>query len=45
MKYVNVVIDKNSRFTDSLFTYKADDSIKVGDLVSVSFNSDRKSVV
>ncbi len=44
MKYVNVVIDKNSRFTDSLFTYKADDSIKVGDLVSVPFNSKNKEI-
>lgn len=42
MKYVNVVIDNNSRYTDTFFTYSADDSVNTGDLVSVSFSRGKK---
>lgn len=39
MIYINVVLDNKSRYTDSLFTYKADDSIEIGDLISVPFGA------
>ena len=47
MKYVNVVIDNKSKYTDSLFTYKAPDCIETGDLVIVSFgkNNNEKTAV
>ena len=38
MKYVNVVVDNKSKYTDTFFTYSADDSVKVGDVVYVPFN-------
>ena len=38
MKYVNVVIDNKSKYTDTFYTYSADDSIRVGDVVYVPFN-------
>ena len=38
MKYVGVVIDNNSRHTDTYYTYKATDDINVGDVVNVPFN-------
>ena len=37
MKFVNVVIENNTRHTDSLYVYKAPDEIKVGDVVKVPF--------
>ncbi|HWQ77435.1 MAG TPA: primosomal protein N', partial [Anaerovoracaceae bacterium] len=38
MKYIDVVIDNNTSHTDNLFTYLCeDDSVKVGDKVSVPF--------
>ncbi len=37
MKYVNVVVDNRSRHTDALYTYRAPDQVKVGDVVKVTF--------
>ena len=37
MKYVNVVINNKSRFTDVFYTYRAPDSVKIGDGVKVTF--------
>ena len=42
MKFVNIVIENNTRHTDALYTYKADDAIKVGDVVKVSFARSKK---
>ena len=47
MKYVNVVIDHNTRYTDSLFTYKVPESIpeiNVGDVVKVPFGKGNKEL-
>ena len=38
MKYVNLIIDNNSRHTDGLFTYATDRELEVGQLVMVPFN-------
>ncbi len=35
--YAQVVIETKTDYIDSLFTYEADDSVKVGDIVKVSF--------
>ena len=37
MKYVNVVIDNKSKYTDNLFTYAAEDETGAGDLVLLPF--------
>lgn len=37
MIYVNVVLDNKSRYTDSLFTYRAEENVERGDLVSIPF--------
>ena len=37
MKFVSVVVENNTRHTDTLYTYKAADDIKVGDVVKVPF--------
>ncbi|MCI5688242.1 MAG: primosomal protein N' [Emergencia sp.] len=42
MKYINVVIDHNSRHTDTYYTYGAPDDIAVGDIVEVPFNRGNK---
>lgn len=42
MKYINVVIDHNSRHTDNLFTYRTDLPVKKGDVVHVPFNKGNK---
>lgn len=42
MKYINVVIDNNSRHTDTFYTYAADDAVNKGDLVKVPFNRGNK---
>lgn len=42
MKYINVIIDHNSRHTDNFFTYKTDLPVKRGDLVQVPFNRGNK---
>lgn len=42
MKYINVVIDQNSRHTDNFFTYRTDLPVKKGDVVSVPFNRGNK---
>lgn len=44
MKYIDVVIDNKSEYTDSFFTYKADDNIKIGDKVLVPFARRKKGV-
>ena len=38
MKYINLVIDNNSKHTDTFYTYGTDLSLKVGDIVKVPFN-------
>lgn len=43
MKYVNVVIDHNSRHTDTYYTYAAPDYTQVGDLAEVTFNRGNKA--
>ena len=42
MKYINVIIDHNSRHTDNFFTYKTNLPVKKGDLVQVPFNRGNK---
>jgi len=47
MKYINVITDNKSKYTDSFFTYRADD-VQVGDLVRLPFgthNKERTGVV
>ncbi len=39
MIYVNVVVNNKSKYTDSLFTYKAEDDVNIGDLVRLPFGS------
>ena len=38
MKYINVVIDNNSRHTDTYYTYGTSLNVKKGDIVKVPFN-------
>ena len=38
MGYVSVIIDQNSRYTDSMFTYRAPDCVAPGAVVRVPFN-------
>lgn len=48
MVYINVVVDNKSKYTDSLFTYKASCRVQIGDLVSLPFgihNSQREAIV
>lgn len=42
MVYINVAIDNKSKYTDGLFTYKAENEIQIGDLVSVPFGTYNK---
>ena len=42
MKYINVIIDHNSRHTDNYFTYRTDLHVKRGDLVQDPFNRGNK---
>lgn len=42
MKFVDVIIDNKSEYTDSFFTYMAPDDIAVGDKVEVPFARRRK---
>ena len=42
MKYINVVVDNKSKYTDGFYTYKADDEVKVGDLVVLPFGTSNK---
>lgn len=37
MKYAKVVIDNKSRYTDNLYTYRANSDIKAGDVVRIPF--------
>lgn len=39
MIYVNVAVNNKSKYTDSLFTYRAPEEVRVGDLVSLPFGS------
>lgn len=42
MGYVKVIIDNNSRHTDSMFTYRAPDSVGMGSIVKVPFSAGNK---
>lgn len=42
MMYINAAINNKSKYTDSLFTYKASDCIETGDLVIVPFGKNNK---
>ncbi len=42
MKYINVVVDNKSKYTDGFYTYKAEDSVSVGDLVVLPFGTSNK---
>ena len=42
MKYINVVVDNKSKYTDGFYTYKADDTVSVGDLVALPFGTHNK---
>lgn len=44
MKYVNVVVENKTRHTDTFFTYKCSDHIKVGDVLRVPFNKGNKEM-
>lgn len=39
MKYINVIIDNNSRHTDTYYTYGTEEEVKVGQIVHVTFGS------
>jgi len=41
-KYINVVIEHNSRHTDTYYTYACNEEIAVGDVVEVPFNRGNK---
>lgn len=43
MKYVDLVIDNNSRHTDSLFTYATEEDLVLGQVVKVPFNRGNKT--
>lgn len=42
MKYINVVVDNKSKYTDGFYTYKADDGVGIGDLVLLPFGPHNK---
>ena len=42
MKYINVVVDNKSKYTDGFYTYKAEESISIGDLVVLPFGTSNK---
>lgn len=42
IKYINVVIEHNSRHTDTYYTYACNEDIAVGDVVEVPFNRGNK---
>ena len=42
MKYINVVVDNKSKYTDGFYTYKTDVDVKVGDLVLLPFGTSNK---
>ena len=42
MKYINVVVDNNSRHTDTYYTYIAEQDVKKGNLVKVPFNRGKR---
>ena len=42
MKYINVIIDHNSRHTDNFFTYRTELPVKKGSLVQVPFQRGNK---
>ena len=42
MKYINVVVDNKSKYTDGFYTYKADESVEIGDLVVLPFGTGNK---
>lgn len=42
MKYVDLVIDNNSRHTDDLFTYATEEDLKTGQIVQVPFSNGNK---
>jgi primosomal protein N' (replication factor Y) len=44
MRYVDIVVDNKSEYTDSFFTYEAPDDIRVGDKVTVPFARFRKGI-
>lgn len=44
MKYIDVVVDNKSEYTDSFFTYKADDNIEIGDKVIVPFSKRKQGI-
>lgn len=44
MKYINVVIDNKSEYTDSFFTYRASDEVEIGDKVQISFARRKKPI-
>ena len=42
MKYINVVVDNKSKYTDGFYTYKAEQEVSVGDLVALPFGTSNK---
>ena len=42
MKYINVVVDNKSKYTDGFYTYKAELEVSVGDLVVLPFGTSNK---
>ena len=42
MKYINVVVDNKSKYTDGFYTYKAELEVLVGDLVVLPFGTSNK---
>ena len=42
MKYINVVVDNKSKYTDALFTYIGSEDVSIGDLVALPFGTHNK---
>ena len=42
MKYINVVVDNKSKYTDGFYTYKSELEVSVGDLVALPFGTSNK---
>lgn len=42
MKYINLIVDNNSKYTDTLYTYGTDLDLQVGDVVKVPYNKNNK---
>lgn len=42
MKYINLVVDNNSKYTDTLYTYGTELDLQIGDVVKVPYNKNNR---